>query len=100
MLEISPTAADVIRAMIEPSVGVEGIRVTLEPSDSPNGNSPSVGVMIAPAHGPSEGDRTVRRAGVAVFVAAEAAALLEDKVLDVASAGADQVRLTLNDQVR
>jgi Fe-S cluster assembly iron-binding protein IscA len=100
MLEISPTAAEVIRAMIDPSTGIEGVRVALGPLDSPNGNAPSVGVMIAPAHGPSEGDRTVTRAGVAVFVDAEAAALLEDKVLDVAPAGADRLRLTLSNQVR
>jgi Fe-S cluster assembly iron-binding protein IscA len=100
MLEISPASAEVVRGMIDPSIGIEGIRVALGPSDSPNGNAPSVGVVIAPARGPSEGDRTVRRAGVAVFVDAEAAALLEGKVLDVAPAGADRLRLTLSDQVR
>jgi Fe-S cluster assembly iron-binding protein IscA len=99
MLEISPTAAEVIRAMIEPSIGIEGIRVALGPLDSPNGNAPGIGVVIAPARGPSEGDRTVRRAGIAVFVDAGAAALLEDKVLDVAPAGADRLRLTFSDQV-
>jgi Fe-S cluster assembly iron-binding protein IscA len=100
MLEISPTAAEVIHAMIDPFVGIEGVRVALGSSESPNGNAPSVGVMIAPARGPSEGDRTVRQDGVAVFVDPEAAALVENKVLDVAPVGRDRLQLTLTDQPR
>jgi Fe-S cluster assembly iron-binding protein IscA len=98
MLEISPAAVDMLRAIIDPAIGIEGIRVALGPSDSPNGNGPSVGVVIAPARGPTGGDQTVNQDGVAVFVDPEAAPLVEDKVLDVAPAGPDRIQLTFIDQ--
>ena len=99
MLEISPTAAEVIRTMIEPSIGIDGVRVALGPSDSPNGNAPSIGVVITPASGPIGDDQTVTSDGMTVFVDPEAAALVEDKILDVAPAGPDRLKLTLTDQL-
>ena len=97
MLEITPTAVSAIRAIIDPLSGVEGMRVTRGATDSPNGSAPSVGVMIAPASGPSGDDETVQQGGVAVFVDPEVAALVEDKVLDVEPAD-DQLRFTFTDQ--
>ena len=98
MLEISPTAADVVRAMTDRALGIEGIRLALVPSDSPNGDAPSVGVVIAPASGPSDGDQMLTQDGVAVFVDRDAVPLVEGKMLDVAQVGTDRLRLTLIDQ--
>lgn len=98
MLEISPPAAELIRTMIDTLAGIEGIRVTLGPSDSPNGNAASAGVIIAPAAGPIGDDKTLLDDGITVFVDPDVAPLLEDKLLDVTPTGADQLRFTLTDQ--
>jgi hypothetical protein len=81
--------------MTDTSTGIEGVRVTQSAPDSPNGDTPRVGVLIAPAACPMGGDRTLQQDGVVVFIDPDIAPLLDGKVLDVASIGADQVRFTL-----
>ena len=67
---------------------------------SSNGDGPSRKLVIALASGPAEGDRTLLRGGVAVFVESELAPLLDDKLLDVADTGTDELRFTLAEQGR
>jgi Fe-S cluster assembly iron-binding protein IscA len=98
MLEISPSAADLIRSLTEPRGRIQGIRVMLGPAGSSNGHGPSAGVIIAPASGPVEEDETVEDGGAAVFIDPEAVPWVEDKILDVAVSGADQLQFTLIDQ--
>ena len=99
MLEISPTAAELIRAMAEPHDRIQGIRVMLGPAGSSNGHGPSGGVIIAPASGPMDEDETVEQGGAAVFIDPEAAPWVEDKILDVAISGSDQLQFRLVDQM-
>jgi Fe-S cluster assembly iron-binding protein IscA len=98
MLEISPSAAELIRGMTEPLDRVHGIRVMLGPAGSSNGHGPSTGVIITPASGPVDEDETVEEGGAAVFIDPEAVPWVEDKILDVAVSGADQLQFTLIDQ--
>ncbi|MFL5823451.1 MAG: hypothetical protein ACJ764_08430 [Solirubrobacteraceae bacterium] len=98
MLEISPTAVELIRAMTEPTGRIQGVRVMLGPAGSSNGHGPSAGVIIAPASGPDGEDETVEQEGAAVFIDPEAVPWVEDKVLDVDLAGGDQLQFTLIEQ--
>ena len=95
MLEISHSAAGLIREMIDTLSGISGVRVALGPSESMNGTGPQLGVIIAPAPGPVGEDRTLVEDGIRVFVDPELAPLLDDKILDLVPAGADRVRFTL-----
>jgi Fe-S cluster assembly iron-binding protein IscA len=98
LLEITSSAAELIREMIDSVTGVEGIRVTHGSPSSTNGDIPNLTVVIAPAAGPLDEDQTLVKDGVAVFVDPDIAPLLVDKRLDVVPTGDDQVRFTLTEQ--
>jgi hypothetical protein len=78
--------------------GIEGVRVTQAPPHSMNGDSPQLGVVIAPASGPQDEDETVFEDGIAVFVERDLAPLLSDKRLDVLPAGQHQIVFVLSEQ--
>jgi hypothetical protein len=98
VFEISPSAAEVIRRMTCAVPGVEGVRIAQAPAASSNGSAPQICVVVAPAAGPLDDDRTLMEDGVAVFVDCAIAAMLDDKRLEVVPAGADQLQFTLTDQ--
>ncbi len=79
-------SAGIIRRMVETLTGIEGIRVTLGPSEPTNGNAVGAIVISAPAAGPSGHDQTRLLDGVAVFTDPDIARLLKDKLLEVNSA--------------
>jgi Fe-S cluster assembly iron-binding protein IscA len=99
MLEISPSAAALIREMIDDVSGIEGIRVAQAPSESQNGSAPQVAIAITPAPGPLDEDQTLMEDGINVFVDPDIAPLLDDKLLDLVSAGEDEVQFTLTEQL-
>jgi Fe-S cluster assembly iron-binding protein IscA len=98
VLEISPSAAELIRRMTDTVAGINGVRVGLSPVESSNGDIPSATIVIAPASGPVGDDQTVHDDGVVVFVDPEVAPLIDDKRLEVTPAGVDQVRFALTEQ--
>ena len=79
MLTLTPNAASAIRALMEsselPDAG--GLRI----SDDPSGTSLSLTLAAVPA----EDDRIIDEAGAHVFLAPQAATLLDDKTLDAAT---------------
>jgi iron-sulfur cluster assembly protein len=79
MLTLTPNAASAIRALMEnsdlPDAG--GLRI----SDDPSGTS----LTLALAAVPAEDDRIIDEAGAHVFLAPQAATLLDDKTLDAAT---------------
>ncbi len=98
MFEISPTAKEAIQEITDTVPGVGGIRFTLDLSASCNGDGPSAKVVIGLARGPADGERTLERDGVVVFADYEVVPWLEDKVLDVTAAGADNFQFKLVEQ--
>lgn len=98
VLEITPSAAEVIRQMIDNVAAVNGIRVAQGPSQSTNGDAPQLHVTIAPAAGPLEEDEMIVEDGIAVFVDPDIAPMLDDKLLDLIPVGSEQVQFTLTDQ--
>lgn len=86
MLMNSRSAAGIIHRMVDTLTGIEGIRVTLGPSESTNGNAAGAIVISAPAAGPGGHDQTLLLDGVAVFTDPDIARLLKDKLLEVNSA--------------
>jgi Fe-S cluster assembly iron-binding protein IscA len=98
LLEISPSAAEVIRQMVDTLDAVAGVRVAMGPSESTNGTAPQLKVTIAPAAGPMEDDETIDEDGIAVFVDPDIAPLLDDKLLDLEPAGPERMQFRLTEQ--
>ncbi|MEU3628288.1 iron-sulfur cluster biosynthesis protein [Amycolatopsis coloradensis] len=81
MLTVTEAAAEAITALTEQENGQDGggLRFAMH---SQEGDSPQLAVSVAPE--PESGDRVLRAdGGSKVFLEPEAAALLDDKVLDV-----------------
>ena len=79
MLTLTPNAATAIRALVDASELPEagGLRI----SDDPTGTS----LTLALAAVPAEDDRVIDDGGAHVFLAPQAANLLDDKTLDAAT---------------
>jgi Fe-S cluster assembly iron-binding protein IscA len=94
MLAITDNAARAILAIISANQVPEGagLRIGAESSD---GQNVSLGLSLV--SGPSETDQVVEHAGAQVFVGAEAAALLDDKMLDAHAEG-EQIAFSVIEQ--
>lgn len=92
-LTLTPTAAEAVRELVaaSPTEGSGGVRIS-PAAPTPEGTS----LQVAMAEKPAETDETLDERGAKVFVAAEAAPLLDDKVLD-ADVDAGRVRFTIAD---
>ncbi len=93
MLTLTPAAAEAVRELIagSPIEGSGGVRIW-PAAPTPDGTP----LQVTMADSPAETDETVDERGAKVFVAAEAAPLLDDKVLD-ADVDAGRVRFTIAD---
>src|SRR5437016_5648174 len=98
VLEISASAAELVRRMTQTVAGVEGVRIAQAPVDSSNRSAPQFKVAASPAAGPLGEDQTLLQRGAAVFVDPAIAPVLDDKRLEVAPAAADWLQFTLTDQ--
>jgi Fe-S cluster assembly iron-binding protein IscA len=94
MLELTEGAMGVIRGIVEmeSADGAAGLRITTEEMDGEEAE-----LNLAVAEGPEEGDETVERDGVRVYLSAPASLLLSDKVLD-AHEHDDHVHFEINEQ--
>lgn len=76
MLDVTENATDVIRQITDRPEMPDGAGLRIAPSDQPDNLS------VSPADTPEEGDQVVENEGARVFLEAEVAVMLDDKVLD------------------
>ena len=94
MLTITENAEQALDAVVAAENAPEGAGVRISQGMGADGQ-PAVGLALAPA--PEPGDAVVEDANVPVFVAAEVADLLDDKILDAQVKG-DQIAFRLGEQ--
>lgn len=97
MLTITADAAEAIRTALKaPELpDSAGLRISTL-STALNGRGPTIAVHVAPA--PQADDEILLSEGAQVFVAPEAVAILEDKLLDVYSDPGGKLRFSLIDR--
>jgi iron-sulfur cluster assembly protein len=94
MLALTESAVEVVKALVgasDDAVDSSGLRVVAEPA----GLRTNLQLRVVPL--PAEDDQVIEEEGARLFLEPEAAALLDDKVLD-ASVEQGQVAFTLGDQ--
>jgi iron-sulfur cluster assembly protein len=80
MLVLTEAAAEVVKAMTSTPQAPEGSGLRIAPSTSASAEPGALQVSAAP--GPGENDQVIEAAGAHVYLEPQAAAYLEDKVLD------------------
>ena len=91
MLALTDSAVEAVKRLVETSddaEGSSGLRMVVEPA----GPRTNLQLSIVPL--PAEDDQVIEEQGVRVFLEPEAAALLDDKILD-ASVDQGEVAFTL-----
>jgi Fe-S cluster assembly iron-binding protein IscA len=76
MLTVTENATSVIQQLTDRPELPEGAGLRIASSDDASS------LTVAPAEAPEEGDQVVENGGARVFLETEAAAILDDKVLD------------------
>jgi iron-sulfur cluster assembly protein len=94
VLTITENAETALDAVVAAENAPEGAGVRISQGVGPNGQ-PAVGLTLAAA--PEPGDAVVEEANVPVFVAAEVAEMLDDKILD-AQVDGDQIAFRIGEQ--
>ena len=94
MLTITQNAEQALDAVVAAENAPEGAGVRISQGVGADGQA-AVGLAVAPA--PEPGDAVVDDANVPVFLAAEVAELLDDKILDAQVEG-DQIAFQLGAQ--
>jgi iron-sulfur cluster assembly protein len=94
VLTLTPTAAEVVRTLVEQSPAPEsgGLRIAAATDDAGD----SVELELALVEEPEALDETVEQEGATVYLDPEAAELLDDKLLD-AQVAEDHVTFMLRD---
>jgi iron-sulfur cluster assembly protein len=94
VLTLTPTAAEVVRTLVEQSPAPEsgGLRIAASTDDG----GESVELELALVEEPEALDETVEQEGATVYLDPEAAELLDDKLLD-AQVAEDHVTFMLRD---
>lgn len=93
MLTVTDQAATAIKGLIQQSeVPDGGLRIYAEPLE---GDQASLELALTPQPGP--GDQVMESEGALIYLETNAAAFLDDKVLDAAPEG-DGVRFSINQQ--
>ena len=77
MLTLTENACDVVKTITAQSTQTDGAGLRISPQDA----DPSA-LTVAPAEAPETSDKVVEKSGARVFVEENAAAVLDDKVLD------------------
>jgi iron-sulfur cluster assembly protein len=80
MLVLTEAAAEVVKAMTSTPQAPEGSGLRIVSAAAQSGDAGELQVSAAP--GPSENDQVIETAGAHVYLEPQAAAYLEDKVLD------------------
>jgi iron-sulfur cluster assembly protein len=94
VLALTDKAAEAVKVLVSAAavnVGTSGLRVVAEPVDIGTNFELSIATL------PAEDDEVVEESGARVFLEPNAAALLDDKVLD-AELAQNQVSFTIADQ--
>lgn len=94
MLTITPDAEQALDAVVGAETAPEGAGLRISQGVGADGQ-PAIGLSVAPA--PEAGDEVVEEANVPVYLAADVAPLLDDKVLDARVDG-DQVTFRIAEQ--
>jgi Fe-S cluster assembly iron-binding protein IscA len=94
LLTITENAEQAIDAVAAAENAPEGAGVRISQGVGANGQ-PAVGLALVP--GPQPGDAVVENAGTPVFLAADVADLLDDKILDAEIEG-DQIAFSVAEQ--
>lgn len=94
MLTLTETASIAIRAIVDQSPAGEGGGLRIQP-----GADGTQGLELAIVEGPEMTDSVVEREGARVFLEAQLALLLDDKVLDAEIDPEGSIRFALGDQV-
>lgn len=97
MLHITNAAAAAIEEITESAPGSAGVRISVLPQASTNGNGPTTVFDFYPADGPGAGDEVVEDQGVQLFLEPDVAPYLDDKLLDAQISG-DEVRFMVEPQ--
>lgn len=94
MLTVTEEAATAIKGLCESAEAPEGagLRIYAQPVDEERA---SLELALTPEQGP--GDQVVKEAGATIYLEPNAAAYLNDKILD-ADAEGEQVRFSINEQ--
>jgi len=80
MLVLTEAAAEVVKALTSTPQAPDGAGLRIASSAMEPGNPEALQVSAAP--GPSENDQVIEAAGAHVYLEPQAAAYLDDKVLD------------------
>ena len=95
MLTLTTNAAEAVKTIAEASPQLpneSGLRIQAQPTEEGQ-----VTFGLTMVESPDLDDQVIEEAGARVFVEPEAAAILEDKILDATVAG-DRVQFTLSEQ--
>lgn len=94
LLTLTNNAAEAVRTALETAPGLpEGGGLRIVPQQT--GGASGLAMAMAPL--PQDDDQVIEEEGARIFVAAEVAPYLEDKVLDAEQQG-DSIQFSLSDQ--
>lgn len=93
MLTLTDTASIAIKAIVEQSPAGDGGGLRIQP-----GGDNSAGLQIAIVDAPEAADAVIEQEGARVFLEAQLALLLDDKVLDAQVDQEGAVRFALGEQ--
>ena len=96
MLTITPEASQAIRGILAASDAPDGSMFRISPQGQ-NGTAPGPSLAVSVTEAPDPEDQIVEGEEVAVAVEPSAAAMLDDKELDVTVAG-EQVNFSIAEQ--
>ena len=96
MLTITPEASHAIRGILDASDAPDGSMFRISPQGQ-NGTAPGPSLAVSVTEAPDPEDQIVEGEEVAVAVEPSAAAMLDDKELDVTVAG-EQVNFSIAEQ--
>src|SRR2546429_1920252 len=96
MLALTEAAAEVVKSATSPPQTPDGTGLRIV-SAAPEPEDPGA-LQLAAAAGPGENDQVIEAAGARVFVEPQAAAYLDDKVLDAQLDEQGTARFTLGTQ--
>ena len=96
MLVLTEAAAEVVKSVVETPQAPDGTGLRISHSATEPGNPNSL--ELAAATEPGNNDQVVETSGARVFLDPQAAAYLDDKVLDAEVDAEGQVRFTLGVQ--
>jgi iron-sulfur cluster assembly protein len=96
MLVLTETAAEVVKAITSTPEAPDGAGLRIASSATEPGQAGDLQLSTAP--GPGENDQVIEAAGAHVYLEPQAAAYLDDKVLDAQVDSAGKARFSLGVQ--